>query len=83
MAETKKRVCSGHKASATKMVAEVNAVVHETAPDSAKLLHSLEEKLKTLKVLDKEILKVVVPEAIQEEIEEADSYKESIFQAID
>ena len=49
MAETKKRVCGGHKASTT----QVNALVEESAPESAKLLqlkHSLEEKLKTIAI---------------------------------
>ena len=51
MAETKKRVRGGHRASTTRMVTQVNALVEESAPDSAKLLqlkHSLEEKLSLL-----------------------------------
>ena len=85
MAETKKRVRGGHKASATRMVTEVNALVEESAPDSAKLLqlkHSLEEKLKTFSILDSEILDMVAEDAIPQEIEEADLYKASIYEAI-
>lgn len=82
----KRRIRAGHKASATKMLNEVDALLAEEPPKLTKLSPlklSLEEKLATLKLLDNEILDLIEEEeSLAREIEQADTYKEGIYQAI-
>ena len=83
----KRRIRAGHKASATKMLNEVDALLAaDTTPEIAKLTQLklvIEEKLETLKLLDAEILDLLEEEeALVKEIEQADLYKERIYQAI-
>ena len=82
----KKRIRAGHKASTTKLLTKLNEL--RTAPDpvdTSKLLRlklSLEEKLDTLKTLDGEILDLTKENDLGNEIEQADSYKEEIYDAM-
>ena len=83
----KKRVRGRHRSSATRLIQQVNEVV--TAGDTAEpnvarlrqLKLSLEEKLRTLTRMDEEIVDLVDDDAIQEEIEQADIFKERIYAA--
>ena len=82
----KKHIRAGHKASTTKLLTKLNEL--RTAPDPvdmSKLLRlklSLEEKLGTLKTLDGEILDLTKEDDLGDEIEQADSYKEGIYDAM-
>ena len=82
----KKRIRAGHKASTTKVLSEVDALLAEETPEPAKLSGfklRLEEKLETIKLLDTELLNLIEEEeVIVKEIERADLYKEGIYQAM-
>ena len=83
-----RRIRAGHKASATKTIAKVDELMG--APDSDKidkskisqLKLSLEEKLATVKQLDGDILELTEDDKVDEEIEQADLFKEGIYTAI-
>ena len=82
----RKRIRAGHKASATRMLNEVDTLMAEPSPELSKLSQlrmSIEEKLKTLKLLDDNIIDLIEDEdEIAEEIEGADFYKEGIYGAL-
>ena len=76
----KKRVRAGHKSSATERVGEMLASGESL--DLAKLNQlrmSLKEKLEEVKVLDGEILSLVKDDEVDDEIGQADLYKEKIY----
>ena len=81
-----KKVRAGHRSSATRLmnqVEEASAVTGGPAID--KLLQwklSLTEKLAKLKLLDDEILTLVEDSAIEDEIEQADVFRERLQQTI-
>ena len=78
----KKRIRAGHKASATRMLNQIDGLLAEEAPDVSKLSQlklSLQEKLETLKLLDGEILELIEEDSLATEIEAADSFKEGIY----
>jgi len=86
----KKKIRSGHRASATQMVNRVGEMIAVVESDPTKELDvnvllqlklSLDEKLSTLKQLDGEILELVEDEAVDDEIEQADAYKERVYAA--
>ena len=81
----KKRICTGHKALATRMLTKVNEILSTIEPgpttDTSKLTQlklSLQEKLKTLRQLDSEILDLTGEDNLVDEIEQADIFKEEI-----
>ena len=85
-----KRIRSGHRASATRMINRVCEIIEVFEADPTKALEvtgllqlklSLDEKLSTLKKLDREILELVEDEAAEEEIEHPDTYKETVYMA--
>ncbi len=82
----KKRVRAGHKASAKRMLGQVDSELATPSPELTRLSQlrcSLEEKLETLKLLDAEILDLVEDEeALTDEIEQADEFKSAIYTAI-
>ena len=82
----KKRIRAGHKASTTKLLRKLDELRTTSGPvDTSKLLRlklSLEEKLDTLKTLDGEILELTKEDDLGDEIEQADSYKEGIYDAM-
>jgi len=81
----KKRIRAGHKASATRIVTQINGILSEDNPDLTKLLQlklSIQEKLETIKSLDGELLDLVTEDDLTSEIEQADAYKEGIYAAI-
>ena len=85
----KKRVRGGHRASATRMIGRVNECLAATEPDrpsdTSKLLTlklNLQEKLETLKLLDGQIVELTEESELEDEIEQADSFKEGIHAAM-
>jgi hypothetical protein len=85
----KKRIRAGHKASATRILSQLDDVLGAVDPasavDTAKLTQlklSLQEKLDTLKRLDEEILELTEEDKFEDEIKQADSYKEGIYSAM-
>ena len=88
----KKRICGGHKASATRIMEQIKDILadrdvwEDETSDTSRLLQlklSLEEKLTTLKLLDEEILDLLEEvEEVAAEIEQADEFKEKIYAAI-
>ena len=82
----KKRIRTGHRASATRMLHKVECLLAdsttETPADTAVLSRiklSLQEKLDTLKTLDGEILDLTEEENLEDEIGHADLFKENIY----
>ena len=76
----KKRTRAGHKASTTRIVRHIEAGEEPNKARLALLQLTLKEKLETIKNLDAEIVDLVDDEtALTEEIEQADSYEETIF----
>ena len=81
----KKRIRGGHKALATRMLSQIDALLEQESPDLSKLSQlklSLHEKLETLKLLDGEMLDLVEEEELTSEIEQADAFKEGIYTAV-
>ena len=80
-----KKTRVGHKASGTRTVRQMEIVASEQ-PDKARLALlqlTLKERSETTKNLDAEIVNLIHDEpALTEEIEQADSYKETIFSAL-
>ena len=81
----KKRICAGHKSSATTMFTNVNELLLTLEPgpttDTLKLTQlklSLQEKLETLRQLDSEILDLTEEDHLVDEIEQADIFKEEM-----
>ena len=86
MAElSRKKIRAGHRASATRLLNQIDAALGEGPPnpdDLTLLKMSLKEKLDTLKSLDSEILGLIPEEQLGKEIEQADEYKESVYRAL-
>ena len=81
----KRRIRAGHKASATRMLTQINALLADESPDLSKLSQlklSLQEKLETIKLLDGEMLGLVDEGDLTSEIEQADDFKEGIYTAV-
>ena len=77
--QRKKRVRAGHRASATQTQGQVGATLGDASPDFDKLSMlklTLEEKLKTLKELDAEIVGLVAEDDLETEIQQADECQE-------
>ena len=86
---TKRRIRAGHKGSATRILHQVDGLLEEREPeletDKAKLSQlklSLQEKLETLKLIDREILELTEEDKLVDEIEQADAFKERIYAAM-
>ena len=86
MADELRRVWAGHKSSATKMITKAEELLAASGLlDLNKLDQigmSLKEKLEEIKVLDSEVLELVEDAELEEEISQADLYKERIFSTI-
>lgn len=78
----KKRVRGGHKASATRMISRVEEMLASGEDLDRPLLNqlgmSLKEKQEEIKVLDSEILSLIGDDRLEDEIAQADLYKERI-----
>ena len=78
----KKRIRASHKASTTKMLTRINALLVEDPPDISKLSQlklSIQEKLETIKLLHGEMLDIVDEEELTSEIKQADAFKEGVY----
>ena len=81
----KKRIRAGHKASATRMLTNVNELLSTLEPGPSKLTQlklSSQEELETLRQLDSEILDLTEEDHLVDKIEEANIFKEEIYTAI-
>ena len=85
----KKQIRAGHKASATRMLTNVNELLSTLEPgpttDTLKLTQlklSLPEKAETLRQLDCEILDLTEEDHLVDAIEQAEIFKEKIYTAI-
>ena len=81
----KKKIRGGHKASATRMLSQIDALLREESSDLSKLQQlrlSLQEKLETLRLLDGEMLDLVEEGELTSEIEQADAFREGIYTAM-
>ena len=82
---TKKRVRGAHKASATKIMTQISELLGSDAPDQTRLAcmrQALDEKLSTIKALDTEIIELLEGDAIVEDIEQADGFKENVYSSL-
>ena len=86
MADRKKRIRAGHRASATRMVRQIEEALTEDTPNKSRLAVltlSLKEKKETLKTLDAEIADQIEDEtAMIDDIEQADDFKQSLYPAL-
>ena len=81
----KKKIRAGHRASATRLFSQIDTALTAPATDSDKLSQlklSLHKKLETLKLLDSEIVQLSPEEGLEDEIEQADGYKENVYRAL-
>ena len=81
----KKRVRGAHKASATKIMQQITELISSETPDQTKLAclrQALDEKLTTIKALDTEVIELLEDDAVVEDIERADGFKETIFSSL-
>ena len=79
----KKKIRAGHRASETRLLNQIDAILGDTHPDSDRLaLLKLKEKLETLKLLVSEIVELTPEEGLVKEIEQADEYKENVYRAL-
>lgn len=81
----KKKIRAGHRASATRLLNQVDGALAATPTDNDKLAQlklSLHEKLDTLKQLDSEVVDLTPEEGLDEEIEQADGYKDNVYRAL-
>ena len=80
----KKKIRAGHQVSATRLLNQIDTALTAPTTDSDKLSQlklSLHEKLEKLKLLDSEIVELT-PEGMEDEIEQADEYKENMNRAL-
>ena len=78
----KKQVRMGHKASATRMIGSAEDLLTTAGSDTSRLTQlsmSLQEKLDILMMLDSKIVNLVDKGSVIDEIEQADTFKESIY----
>ena len=81
----KKKIHAGHRASTTRLLNQIDGALGATPTDSDKLAQlklSLQEKLETLKQLDSEIVDLTPEDGLEEEIEQADGYKDNVYRAL-
>ena len=81
----KKRLCTGHQASTTKILGQVQPAIDSEPLDVAKIdqfKRSLEKKMKSLSLLDNEVLTLIPEEAIEDEIVQADEIRERLYTAL-
>lgn len=79
----KGRVRAGHRASASRMIRQVEDALGVDPTKLPSLKRSLEKKLETLKTLDGEIVELIDDgDKLAEEIEHADTFKETIYDTV-
>ena len=84
--DKKKRTRGAHKASATRLIGQIEEVVASAEPSIPRLKTlrtSLEQKLEVIKKLDEEIVDLMEDETeMTSEVEQADVYKETVYSAL-
>ena len=78
----RKCICAGHRASATKAIGRAEDLLSSAEPDVDKLSQlkfMLSEKLDILNRLEGEILDMVEEEAVADEIDNSDGFKEGVY----
>ena len=82
----KKRICAGHRGSATWIVQQITESLVGDTPDRDRLSllrMTLKEKLETIKTLDAKIVDLIEDEGgLADEIELTDTYKETLYEAV-
>ena len=81
----KKKIHAGHRASATRLLNQVDSALAATPTDNdtlAQLKLSLHEKLETLKQQDSEVVDLTPEERLDEDIEQAEDYKDNVHRAL-
>ena len=82
----KKGIRAGHKGSAIKIIHKIEDALGTTPIDKARLSTphwNLSDKLDTIKALNAETIELIEDEtALADEIEQADNYKEGIYEAL-
>ena len=85
----KKRVRGGHRSSTTKMIAKAEETLEAAPargipalPNLSQLEMSIKEKLNEIRTLDSEILALINEEELDEEIAQANLYKERIYSTL-
>ena len=82
----KKKTRAAHRSSATRIMNQLaEESAREDRPTLERLLQcklSLKDKLETLKSLDEEIIAVVDEDALDDQIEQADVFKERVQQSV-
>ena len=81
----KRKIRACHRASATRLLNQIDSTLAAPTTDSDKLSQfklSLNEKLETLKLLDSEIVDLTPEDGLEDEIEQADGYKENVYRAL-
>ena len=79
------KVRGGHRGSATRTMNAVDALLSREDPELARLAQlklSLEEKLNILTKLDSEVLDLTADDDVEDEIQEADEFKDRVYGAI-
>ena len=77
-----KKVRAGHRSSATRLMHQLEGEYEIDDGPTLDRLMSLNQKLDKIRELDEEILALVDDDGIENEIEQADQFKERIQQAI-
>ena len=83
--QQKRKVRTGHRGSASRMQGQVATMLGTSALDLSKLAMlklTLEEKLKTLKELDPETVKLVSEDDLETEIQQTDECQKKIFEGL-
>ena len=82
---TRKKIRAGHRASATRLLIQVDDALAASPTDSDKLAQlklSLQEKLEILKQLDSGIVDLTPEDGLDGEIEQDDGYKDGVYRAL-
>ena len=83
--ERKRKLCGAHRASATRLVGQAEALIAETSIDGnelALLQTSLSSKFTMLEALNKEIVELTPEDQLEEEVGRADDYAARIQKAL-
>ena len=81
----KKRIRAGHRGSTTRMLRELDELLAADTLKKARLAQlklSLQEKLDTLKQIDGEIIELTEEGDLENEIQQADTFKDSVYSAM-
>lgn len=84
----KKKICGGHRSSATRMINEIYETIESTVDRESAVTKlsqckiMLTEKLETIKRYNNEILEMVGDDEVEDELDQADTFNEGVHRAI-